>query len=66
MTQHHAHLAGTQPQPVLDRCQPGVGGQPQAVSSEDLLRGQKAVCIKHNGELYRLQSTRAGKLILTK
>lgn len=34
--------------------------------SADLLRGQKAVSIQHNGSLYRLQITRQGKLILTK
>lgn len=34
--------------------------------SATLLRGQKAVAIDHNGSLYRLQTTRQGKLILTK
>ena len=34
--------------------------------STDLLRGQKAVDIVHNGSTYRLQTTRLGKLILTK
>jgi len=36
------------------------------VDSMDILRGQKAVDISHNGVLYRLQATRLGKLILTK
>ncbi len=36
------------------------------VNSEDLLRGQRLVEIAHNGEVYRLQATRLGKLILTK
>jgi hemin uptake protein HemP len=36
------------------------------VNSTDLLRGQKAVEINHNGSTYRLQATRLGKLILTK
>ncbi|MDM0046337.1 hemin uptake protein HemP [Variovorax dokdonensis] len=36
------------------------------VESTDLLRGQKAVGILHNGALYRLQATKLGKLILTK
>lgn len=36
------------------------------VNSTDLLRGQKAVQINHNGSTYRLQATRLGKLILTK
>jgi hemin uptake protein HemP len=39
---------------------------PPALSSQSLLQGQKAVAIEHNGELYRLQNTRTGKLILTK
>lgn len=36
------------------------------LSSEDLLRGRRLVEIAHNGEVYRLQATRLGKLILTK
>jgi hemin uptake protein HemP len=45
--------------------------QPQAqrpgpLPSEALLRGRRLVEISHNGEVYRLQSTRLGKLILTK
>ena len=39
---------------------------PVCVDSTDLLRGQKAVEISHNGSTYRLQATRLGKLILTK
>jgi len=39
---------------------------PQSVDSTELLRGQKAVEIKHNGAVYRLQATKLGKLILTK
>ena len=34
--------------------------------SEQLLQGRRMVEIAHNGEVYRLQSTRLGKLILTK
>ena len=37
-----------------------------AVESRDLLQGQKAVEILHNGAIYRLQNTKLGKLILTK
>lgn len=37
-----------------------------SVDSNELLRGQKAVEIKHNGSVYRLQTTKLGKLILTK
>jgi hemin uptake protein HemP len=49
-----------------------VEGRPQAparpapFSSEELLRGARLVEITHNGEVYRLQATRLGKLILTK
>jgi hemin uptake protein HemP len=39
---------------------------PAALDSATLLRGGKSVTICHNGELYRLQATRQGKLILTK
>ena len=38
----------------------------QLVDSQDLLRGNKAVTIQHNGSIYRLQATKLGKLILTK
>jgi hemin uptake protein HemP len=36
------------------------------VKSTELLQGRKAVDIEHNGSVYRLQTTRMGKLILTK
>lgn len=36
------------------------------VESQALLQGQRMVTISHNGEIYRLQETRLGKLILTK
>ena len=39
---------------------------PQLLDSQDLLRGNKAVTIQHNGSIYRLQATKLGKLILTK
>ena len=38
----------------------------QPLPSEQLLRGRRLVEIEHNGEVYRLQATRLGKLILTK
>lgn len=37
-----------------------------SLDSHELLRGQKTVEIKHNGAIYRLQTTKLGKLILTK
>lgn len=40
--------------------------RPAPLSSDALLRGRKLVEISHNGEVYRLQATRLGKLILTK
>lgn len=38
----------------------------EPVKSTDLLKGQKTVNIEHNGSVYRLQTTKLGKLILTK
>ena len=38
----------------------------ECVKSTDLLKGQKTVDIEHNGSVYRLQTTKLGKLILTK
>ena len=37
-----------------------------SLDSQALLQGGRAVSIRHNGEVYRLQATRQGKLILTK
>lgn len=39
---------------------------PPAIPSQQLLQGQAAVYITHNGVTYRLQATKQGKLILTK
>jgi hemin uptake protein HemP len=36
------------------------------LQSDDLFNGQKSITIKHNGAMYRLQTTKLGKLILTK
>ena len=36
------------------------------LQSHEVMRGQSAVAIEHNGNVYRLQTTRQGKLILTK
>lgn len=47
-----ARQAPSRSQPLLD--------------SRELLRGARLVEISHNGEIYRLQATRLGKLILTK
>ncbi|MFL6691566.1 MAG: hemin uptake protein HemP [Ramlibacter sp.] len=40
--------------------------EPLQLNSEQLLQGRRIVEIRHNGEVYRLQATRLGKLILTK
>ncbi len=39
---------------------------PRTITSNDLLQGEKAILIQHNGGEYRLQMTRSKKLILTK
>jgi len=44
----------------------GKGSPAATVNSTEILRGQRAVEINHNGSTYRLQATRLGKLILTK
>ena len=43
-----------------------LGNAPKVVRFEDLARCGDEVWIRHGGKLYRLQQTRAGKLILTK
>ncbi len=47
----------------LESARPRAGA---AIESAALLQGGKSVTISHNGESYRLQLTRQGKLILTK
>ena len=39
---------------------------PPPLQSAVLLRGQRSVAIEHLGQIYRLQVTKLGKLILTK
>jgi hemin uptake protein HemP len=46
--------------------QAGSESMPITVESSDILQGARAIAIRHNGALYRLQSTKLGKLILTK
>jgi hemin uptake protein HemP len=36
------------------------------LQSVNLFNGQKSITIEHNGAMYRLQTTKLGKLILTK
>lgn len=55
-------------QPVLADSALSAGAllQDLSVESTQLLRGKKSISILHNGAVYRLQSTKLGKLILTK
>lgn len=41
-------------------------GTPRVIDSHEVLQGRAAVVIAHRGLYYRLQTTRQGKLILTK
>ncbi|MBW0172629.1 MAG: hemin uptake protein HemP [Hydrogenophaga sp.] len=67
MSPEHNNLSTDQPRPDLQASQDSQDTRGLPVwPSADLLRGQKAVAIDHNGSLYRLQTTRQGKLILTK
>jgi hemin uptake protein HemP len=54
----------------MDKVQSSSGEAPEKrpppLRSELLLRGHRVIEIVHNGEIYRLQATRQGKLILTK
>ena len=56
---HTAPLAKPALPPMAD-------GPAGSLNSCEILQGQKAIAIQHNGATYRLQSTRLGKLILTK
>ncbi len=42
------------------------GRKEEVLTAQALLAGRPWVAIEHNGQHYRLQTTRAGKLILTK
>lgn len=69
--------AGTSSDPAFAQQGPAAtgasGSRPEArplrpdaasIDSTALLQGSKSVLISHNGEFYRLQSTRQGKLII--
>jgi hemin uptake protein HemP len=53
------HAASAEPAPRAENSR-------EPLPSEALLQGRRMVEIAHNGEVYRLQATRLGKLILTK
>ncbi|KQT10250.1 hemin uptake protein HemP [Ramlibacter sp. Leaf400] len=59
----HPHA---QPEAAAGAAEARVPVRPPLVDSSQLFQGHRAVEIHHNGELYRLQATRTGKLILTK
>ena len=44
----------------------GAYRSPLVLNSTDLLGSRQSIDIEHNGQRYRLQTTKAGKLILTK
>ncbi|HEY2827009.1 MAG TPA: hemin uptake protein HemP [Pirellulales bacterium] len=54
MTEQHSH---SQPRPSAG---------PRQLTSEELLRGEKEIWIRHGTEVYRLRLTKSGKLILQK
>ena len=59
-------MSETNPEKVLAPATAPERKSTSPLPSEAVLRGQSAVEIEHNGQLYRLQTTRQGKLILTK
>ena len=68
MTPHVATVARPQaqdPHGTPPHADPAAVRRSQLESTE-LLQGNRCVEIRHNGEVYRQQSTRLGKLILTK
>lgn len=52
--------------PVAAPAQAPAAGSSPVLSSQSVLQGRSQVAIEHNGAVYRLQTTRQGKLILTK
>lgn len=61
--------AGQPPLAPLPAAQAGASdltGASLPLDSQQLLQGRRELQIRHQGEIYRLQQTRQGKLILTK
>ena len=52
--------------PVTASAQTSATSASPVLSSQSVLQGRSQVAIEHNGAVYRLQTTRQGKLILTK
>jgi len=51
--------------PRVDHVVPGLPGSVR-ITTTQLVQGRRFVVIVHSGQEYRLQITKAGKLILTK
>ena len=66
MTQSEASRPAGHAQAVPSPQAPEVSQAAGPLDSAELLGGARSVEIRHNGEIYRLQKTRLGKLILTK
>ena len=62
------HNASTQPPASTHEAagKPTANELPAVLDSQAVLQGRSSVVIEHNGAVYRLQTTRQGKLILTK
>lgn len=54
------------PLPVAQAGASDPAGASLPLDSRQLLQGRRELQIRHQGEIYRLQQTRQGKLILTK
>lgn len=54
------------PQPAAQAGASDPTGASLPLDSQQLLQGRRELQIRHQGEIYRLQQTRQGKLILTK
>lgn len=67
LTLSTARRIPVEPPVLADSTAHNIAAQQEAsVDSTQLLRGKKSIAIVHNGATYRLQSTKLGKLILTK
>jgi hemin uptake protein HemP len=56
----------TEPEPNAPSSSPAHPVMPREINSADLMRGDREIVIRHGTELYRLNVTRSGKLILRK
>lgn len=63
MSQDDKHSGGATAFPASQDLRPGA---PREIGSEELLGNSRSVRIRHGGEVYTLQRTSNGKLILTK